>query len=423
MNLRSLFSAASQGLWSGLSFLVAIVVMRYTSMEAFGWFTIGVAVKQFLLMPLSAVVLTPLTVASGRQAVDNLRDRNLHHNVIGIFQVISAVFLLLSLAVGWIFAQPAIQFAVFVVGGLAVELQRRINFISARSSRDLIGGIVNAGGVLVGLLLLKEFNELTVPNVFLIVGSVNLLWAISCDLRHWLTYSTQLATSELIELWKIGRWALGSNVAGYVYSQASTFYTLFIVGPAGVAILELGRQLVTVVQVLMQGMANIWQPILARTAATEGPRQLIRQVWRITRNQTAMAAVVLMVILVTIPYLLPLLIPGKEHDYQLAIPIAWITALALLLQMLWQHASFSVIALGKPEYGFITRIAAVLVLLPIGFALTYFDGVTGAAWSRVIGEAFVLVVTTMMLYRAAKAREQVMEATPALSLEPSRHAD
>ena len=423
MNLRALLGVLTQGLWSGLSFLVAIIVARYASIDAFGWFAVGLAVKQLLLMPLGAVVLTPLTVTSGRHSLEALRDSRLHRNVITIFQFVSLVSLVFASLIGWIIAQPAIEFALFVVGGLAVELQRRINFINQRSDLDLFGGVINIVGVLVALLILNSASLLTVPNIFLVVGVTNLLWTITCNARHWLTFSSEFSPSELLDLWRIGRWCLASNVAGYVYAQSSTFFTLYLIGPKGVAVLELGRQLVNVVLVFVQGMANFWQPKLARSAATDDLQVFAQLVWRVTRLQTVGGAGALIILLLVIPFLLPLLVPGKEQDYALAVPTAWILALALIFQLVSQHPNFALIALGKPKADFLARLIAALILLPLGFGLIYLDSVSGAAWSRVIGEVIVMVITTKWFHQTVRLPKTLSPIRPSTTAQQSAGAE
>ena len=404
MSARSIIGVATQPFWSGLSFIVSVLLARYMTLEEFGWYALALTAKQFFAMVLGALVLIPLTIFSGRtENMGSRAARNL--SAVAIVRVVALAGLALGIALNFIFDFPAAQFVVFVIGGLAVELQRRVNFIDDRVHEDLIGGIVSLSFIVTAILIAHMYGYLSLSAVFMVIGGMNLLWAIVSGWKLWTRWAP-IAWNELVEMWRLGRWGLASNFTGYVYSQLYVFLTLPLVGPAGVGILELGRQLVTFVQVLILGMSNVWQPRLAKSAATDPPRTFLRLVWRMTRLQTAIGAIMLLVVLLAMPSLLPVLFPGKEDVFPLTVSIAWILAVGMICQLLWQHPSFAAIALGKPEYGFVSRLTTSLLLIPVGFALTFIYGVIGAAWTRTIGEILVLALSITMLYRAVAHEER-----------------
>ena len=97
-----------------------------------------------------------------------------------------------------------------------------------------------------------------------------------------------------------------------------------LLGPSGVAILEIGRQMVGVVQTLMLGMANYWQPILSRSVAKNTIDTFVRDVVRATLNQTVIGTLSIIILLTTLPYLLPLFFADKAVEYINSIQVAWI---------------------------------------------------------------------------------------------------
>ena len=111
----------------------------------------------------------------------------------------------------------------------------------------------------------------------------------------------------------------------------------------------------------------------------------------------------LCLVLVFSAQIIDMIVSEKAQEYALSARIAKILALGMIGQFLWQHLSFGVAALGKPEYGFVTRLISAVLLLPVGYWLTVNWGVTGAAWSRAVGEVFIFILSTIMLYRAAAA--------------------
>lgn len=392
----------AQAFWSASSFLVALYLARHLSVEEFGLYAIGVAGKMLFISILGALVISPLTVISGRYSDAAERSRIIKSTV-NVLQVASLIVLLSTLLGELWWDQPIVSFGIYVIGGITVELQRRINFIQGLVHRDLIGGAWNTVGALAGLAILEGRGALNLEIVFLILGFIGLAWVIYIGRDHWLSVPTKFDGSLAKEFWDIGRWGMGSNMFGYLYAQVSTFLTFGLIGVAGVAVLELGRQLVNFVQIIMGGMANLLHTRLAKSARHATPEVFVREVWEMSGFQTLLGTALLLPVAWASQTVIPLLVPGKEYDYALVSTVTWITAAAMICQLLWQHPSFGVIALGKPAYGFLTRATTTAILIPIAYGLTVRFGVVGAAWSRVLGEAIVLVLSTVMLYRAAAA--------------------
>lgn len=394
----------AQGLWSAASFLVTMYLVRSLAVHDFGMFAVGVSTRYFFLMILSALAISPMLVISSRRVVNNQKDPLLAAIVFS-FEIIFFISVLISIFVGRLNGWPAVEFVIFIFGGLAVELQRRINFIHQRISQDFVGGLVSIAGTIGSLFLLQKYGFFTLANIFLVLGLVNFLWACQSGWGYWLRPSVPSEIADLNEVWKIGRWGLGTNLAGYAYTQVSTFLTLGLIGTAGVAVLELGRQFILPIQVLLVGAANLWQTKLARSAAKNSPAYFVREVWRVSWIQTLVGAGLLLVILFFLPFLIPWLVPGKEQAYAASLPVAWILSGAMICQLLWAYHSFGVVALGKPEYGFFTKSVTFLFLLPIGYLMTKEWGLIGASWSRFLGEFLVFALSVVMLRRAASDRK------------------
>lgn len=394
----------SQGLWSGTTFLVAIYLARHLSIEEFGGYAIVMAGKLFCISILGAVLITPLTVICGQTTDQILRQETLQ-GAIAALQIALAVLIIpiVSLAL-WRWGQLAFSSSIFVMGGVIVELQRRINFIQDATHRDFWGGAWTLGGSLALLAALKWVDHFNLSNVLTSLGLIGLIWAIRSDWAHWVSVPPIKCLTVLKEFWRIGRWGIGSNLLGYVYSQASTFLTLGLIGVSGVATLELSRQLVAFVQIIMSGMANLWHPKLALIAKKDLPGLFIREIWKVTRIQTLVGTILVVASALASPFILPLVVPGKEQTYSMVPTVAWILGCAVVFQLLWQHPSFGVIALGKPNYGFLTKMTAAGLSIPVGYVLTSAFGVVGAAWSRVLAELLIFSVSVLAMYRVANLR-------------------
>ena len=282
----------AQGFWSASSFLVALYLARHLSVEEFGFYAIGLAGRMLFTTILGALIITPLTVISSGCSDADQRARIIKSTV-NVIQIASLI-IFLSTFLGELWWDGAIvSFGVYAIGGIALELQRRINFIQGFVHQDLIGGAWNTVGALTGLAILQWRGALNLETIFLILGFIGIAWVVCVGREHWLSIPTKINSSLAKEYWNIGRWVMGSNMFGYTYSQMSMFLTLDLIGAAGVAVLELGRQLVSFVQIIMGGMANLLQTRLAKSARHATPEVFVREVWEMTRFQTLLGTALL----------------------------------------------------------------------------------------------------------------------------------
>ncbi len=393
--MQPVAGASTQILWSAQSFLLSLILARYLSLELFGWFAAMLAVRQFFQSILAAVVLTPLTLlVEGTQSAEDRKAREA--TAIALVRLVAVAAIGVGAILHVTLGAAVEAYAIFVIGALASDLQRRLSFVHDIVHEDAVGGVVSIVLVVPTLLLPARANLLTLEAALACIGGFGLLWAVFCRPRQWLSGATQLNASHVQEMWRTGGWVLGGNMAGYVCNQVSLFLTLPIVGPAGAGVLEIGRQLVSYVQVLMLGMANVWQPLLARAADKE-PREFRRIVWSAARHQTLIGTVVLLPALLLAPLLLPILFPNKAHVYASIETAAWILGGGTILQLLSQHPSFGLIVLRRSRDAFMIRLGTSLVVIPLGLLLTLQWSVPGAALTRLIGEGLILVLCAIGL--------------------------
>ena len=395
-----LSSILAQGLWSGTNFLVALILIRHFSLSDFGWFGFILTIRLGFIMLFAALVISPMIVIAGRY--HDLRDKqSFLIKLLQPFQMLLFLVLMVGLFVAPFFPFSLFAYLMFIIGGITMEIQRRIHFILEQGHQDLFGGgfvlLVSIGGI----LTLANFDLLSLPRVLAWFGVTQFLWAIASGARIWLQLPRTIDFRPYQECWKIGRWDLGSTAFGFSYSQFMTFATLGFLGPTGLAVLELGRQIVAPLQVILFGAGNIYSTRLAKKVAHTPRNVLLSEIWKLTKYQTLVGIVVQLLILLSLPLLLPWLVPGKEDAYSLSITIAWILGGAMVFQLLWQNPSFGLVLFGKPNYGFYTRALVTVIIIPVGYVLTKGFGVLGAAWIRLIGECLVFLFSTFFLYRAA----------------------
>jgi len=397
---RLFFGILAQGLWSGTNFVVALILIRHLSLSDFGWYGFILAIRVGFVMLSGALVISPMTVIAGRY-LDQQGKRSFLSNLVLPVQMLLYLVIMIGLIYSPFSSSPIFNYLIFFTGGIMMEIQRRIHIILDQGQRDFFGGLVVFLITCGGLLTLTHLELLNLPRALAWLGITQLVWAIGTGPRYWLQLPHTMDFRNYRECWAIGRWDLGSTTFGYSYSQFMTFATLGFLGATGLAVLELGRQVVAPLQVILFGAGNIYSTRLAKKASTTTPNVLLSAIWKLTKYQTIVGIFLQLTILLTLPFLLPWLVPGKESAYSLSISVAWILGGAMVFQLLWQNPSFGLVLFGKPNYSFFTRVLVTIIIIPLGYGLTKTFGVLGAAWGRLIGEALVLFISTFMLYRAA----------------------
>jgi len=401
--LGLLSTVAAQAVWSGTNFVVVALLARHLSVTDFGILGIYLTIKRGVMLTAGALLIVPMTVISANMSAEDQKayTSRLTNTVL---RSVLALLLLGGLAKyigGW----PAPEIMILLLGAIAVEVQRRNDYLDGRISADMAGAVFNVIGVLSCLAMLISAELLTLYRAIFVVGLFNLAWVILASGRR-LAGSGTAKSSDWTEMWRVGGWGLGSSLATYLYSQINTFYTFLIIGPAGVAVLELGRQFVGALQPVLFGMANYFQPRLAISAQQDTSAKFTAKLWRLTAVQVAFGALVMIAVLAAFPFLLSFIVPEKKLAlYEGSMSVAVALAVATLLQIGWRQPGFAVVALGSPVYGFVTKVAAALVAVPIGFFLTANYGVIGAAWTKVVGDALILILSVTMLYRALREHE------------------
>lgn len=398
----------SQMGWSAVSFILTFFFVRVLTPDEFGLFGLILAGKRGVITIIGAALVIPITVIHAEliQEQRKIYIQKLTNSLYVFCLLIALISVCVALFTTWIVAIVSL----FLLGFIGLEVSRRINYIQHRINIDCIGAIVN----IILITVLMAFVHVT--------GSIKMsvvLFAVSVIVLGWVFLSLGgvqldagvLSVGEYKKLWNIGRWGLSSNFSTYAYSEISTLYTMTLMGTSAVAVLELGRQFVAVLQTLLFGMANYFHPRIAASAIHDTPKVFISKLAKLTAVQILLAMIILGLLLLFSPYILELIVPNKLEEYANAIPVAAILALAGLMRIGWQQAGFALVALDKPNFSFLARVIGALIAIPSGYFLTNMYALEGAAWTKVVGDVCVLLPTSYLIFRVIRERSRQFAKT------------
>ncbi|MBT8125682.1 MAG: hypothetical protein KJO81_12715 [Gammaproteobacteria bacterium] len=400
-------SLISQLGWSASNFLITIVLVRYLTPDLFGYYGLCLAAKRGSIALTSALCVVPLTVVAS-QLEGEERESFLGSYINSIYLISALIFCLLILA-ALIYGIEAVAFAIFILGGMLLECARRLGYIEGRVALDARGAILNfliTGGALLALVMV---NSLSIWSAIVVIGIIQLSWCFSAMPVRRISDGF-LSLSKLRRMWDMGRWGLASNLSTYSYTEANTFYALYFLGAPGVAALELGRQLIAVLQPMLFGMANYMHPIVANSARALQISPFIKRLILLTVVQLSIAIPIVLIMVLVGPQLLDIILGRDVAQYENVITLAMIFGAAAVIRIGWQQPGFALVPLGFPSYAFYARLGGSIFAVLIGFILTKYYGVVGAAMSKLLGDVMILAATIYVMSRVIKTKKKLERA-------------
>jgi len=390
----------SQAGWSGINFIVTAVMARHTDPSVFGVFGLYLAFKRGVIAFTGGALVLPLTVISSR--LETAESDFFVHKLVNTLYIIAVIILLLVMVVGYWFGGQFLALAVFLIGAVLLEVIRRLAYIKRRVKTDAAGAVVNCLVVLAVFYLLIKKDALSVPVAAGSMGLVYIFWGVLSGPKIHFRKGF-LTCSDVKNIWNVGSWSLASNFFAYVYSEINTFYTFLLIGSPGVAVLELGRQFVAVLQPILFGMANYFHPIIAASASRDRMDVFTGKLIKLTAAQVLIGAAVIVGMLLAGPYLLTIILGRPVKEYQNVLPIAAILGTGAILRVGWQQPGFAMITLGYPKYTFTARAAGAVLAVSIGYVLTRQMGVLGAAWTKCLGDVLILIFSTVFYIKTTRS--------------------
>jgi len=143
-----------------------------------------------------------------------------------------------------------------------------------RFDRLLWFKIMTQGSFTLMIFLLAFFDRITLNTVLLAYGISNLLSSVIVLLLKWtMIFSIKYADKPtVLELFHFGKYSMGTNIGSNLFSVTNTFVINFFIGPAALAIFNLGGKLLQVIEIPLLSFAATGMPILS-TYYNKGEKQ------------------------------------------------------------------------------------------------------------------------------------------------------
>ncbi len=389
-----------QGIVSGISLVVSVIVGRLCGAEGLGMYALGMSIFVLFTGLQSALISSPYTVLRTRREDDEAEKRFAGSSLVGLGLVSLLAILLLGVVYSFFRLVPAIPDFDSVV--LAVMLL--IPFLMMRDfvrryvySYYLLGTAVAINFAvfaiqLVSLLILAWFGKLTPISAFgclaLGCGVSAFVWLIRNRTRFEIDLS--VVKAHLLEQWVLGRWVLVELLLATVGVYLVHWMITLLMDSTATGVFAACLVVVNLSSPFLQGMGNILSPKFATVAAKDSV-DLIHGV--LLQSVLTMMGVMLIFTLGCILFgesILEFLYPETEYAGH-----GWIIVL-LAVRGLIGSATISMrhalIAMHQPRASFACTVVAVMTTFVLGLILIPELGIMGGAIAMVFGAVSEVIV-------------------------------
>lgn len=227
---KSIVSILDQGVFTGTNFILAILLGRWLTQEAYGAYSLALVVFLLASGQYISFLLEPMSVLGPNE----LRSNQVKYfgflvkSHFGFTLVLTFIILILSALITSINNPATRMMAILLPFILAIWLVRWFYFMQGQPQKSLIVSISYFALVIIGLFVLYNSGNLTSSNVFIVIAVASLVPSIIVALKSLINRDGEpLSASKLIlEHWNYGKWIGLASILNWLAIQ---IFMIFIV--------------------------------------------------------------------------------------------------------------------------------------------------------------------------------------------------
>jgi O-antigen/teichoic acid export membrane protein len=382
-------ASVDQAILSGLNFFISILLIKNVTKVEYGYYSLAFAISLFLLSIQNAVVNAPLTVLLVTKK-DDKKKRYVASLGLGQFLlIIPAVCMgLLSCTFLWQFGfnstQTAIMAAVSLaaIGLLSREFLRTYFFADEKPLQVLKLDVFYVIFFLAAITLIYFLTKISVPSVFLILGSSGLLVSLYFNREFGWKFDSRAIKESYQENWKYGKWALVGVLVTHVQSYSYLYLLGLFLGSLAVADVSASRLLMMPLLLGQAGWGKIIMPYGSKLRET-------KQNWRFFKLQVIAS---IMFVVITITYIAVLMFFSVSiknffsEKYANVFNYLILWGIIFILNFIVLNASYGLQVLKKFDIISKLNFITMLVTLALAYYLIQHNGIVGGLMSLIIGD-------------------------------------
>ena len=394
------FVVLDQGLFSGVNFLINVLLARWLPVEEYGAFVIAMAIFYLLAGFYNALLIEPMIVFGASKYRENLLE---YLGILFWVHWIFSILISIGLAIiAWFFIQHNISICKSLLG-LAIAIPflffmwfvRRIPYIQIQPHRAVMISGINFLLVLIVMFILKGFKIFSAVLSLLgigVAGAVSSFLAFKSLLG--INWQLGIATFRLFksrdfieEHWAYSKWALINVVVVWLVGNIN----YLLLGAHSLrlsAALRALHNLILPMQQILLAFSWLILPIFANAVVDNKTFQY--KVKTSLRIILLLALLYIIILILGNNLIIDILYGSKYNDYAKLIPLYVTILIPSAINITFAKA---LKAKKKTYYIFIAYLIAACILLFIGFPFIHFFSILGAILMNIIAS----VVTAILL--------------------------
>lgn len=405
---KGVLAIFDQAIYSGTSFLSAVLVGRTTSPDHLGQYYLVLSIVVVIAGVLEQLAAAPYVVYSKR-----CRGRELSEYAGSVW---AHFFIGITVTViGLVAAIPIVSIAGFssIVPGLWAlvvfapllllrQWVRRFTFANLELKAAVAIDAAVAVMQLTALAVLGYFRLLSLFSIFAVMGGA---CGLACLGWYWLDrprlrFDRARYLSDWRQNWGFGKWALQTFVLGNMTPQLMLWLVIATLGAAATGVFGACSTLVGIAYVILSGADNLITPHTAHAFATGGVRELRRVLLLANAFVVVTMGAFCLLFLLTGDSLVVL---AFGPQYRGTGAILNVLAISAFMNGLSIIAGSGLWAIDQPRLNFVADVCCMSVTLITAALLIHPFGALGAALATLAGTSIAAIMRIAILSRRLDA--------------------
>jgi len=399
-----------QAVVSGTRFLTTVIIGRMCGADELGAYALGFSVVVLVTVLQESLITTPYMIFSSRQGIGERQEHAgsvlAHHAMLGSLAaiVLAVLGMLLSSGIGPSrFALLAWVLAATIPFALLREFARRFAFAHLRVVAALALDVTVAAIHLGGLLLLASMDTLSAAAAFFVL-------ALSCAVAGfgWLVLNRenfairrQRIALQLAHNCSLGKWLCGSQLVAVVSNFSIYWLLSILISTEATGVYAACWTVVLLANPFIMGLGNVVQPKTAQAFASDGKRELVRLVRKVTIVLGAFLAVFGLTVVLFGEQLVAWLYDDPAFAHQGH--TITVLAIAMIIGSLGMGYGHGLKAMERPQWSFVGSLFNLIVMLLTAVPLAWSFGMVGGAYCLLSGSIAGTVTRFLAFSRLARA--------------------
>lgn len=277
-------SILDQGLYSGVNFLLGILLARWISPEMYGRFSAAYSIFLLISTAQVSLIAEPMSIFGAdkyRQNLISYLNYLLRIQWTGSIFVALLIFLFALFFLSYMLQYAMMWMAITLPFILFYWYVRRAFYVEMQSGLAMLASLLYSSSLILFVLLIRSVNQVTTNTAFLAMALSSIVASFFSLKRLGVQFFGKGAKAvNLIpgvvgfELWDFGKWILSAYVAGWFVSLSYPFLITILLDPKSAGAFRAVQNLFLPFQQFLAAITLLSLPWLARQKSANGEMKL-----------------------------------------------------------------------------------------------------------------------------------------------------